>query len=172
MMLVLNVKPPERGGPIRGDFMLQSSNKSSHPLLSHADGIAAEWHDALLLIGRLLIAALFLLTVGFGSPTAGYLASLGYPNPDMMSLLAIVVEAVVVISLVLGLGTRYGALLGLLFVIVAAVTAHRYWNFPQAAQGVQYIFLTKDIAIAGGLLLLFVTGAGGFSLDRKLSGKN
>lgn len=151
--------------------MLQQS-KSTHSLLSHTDGIAAEWSDALLLVGRLLIAALFLLTAGFGSPTAGYLASLGYPNPDMMSLLAVVVEFVVIISLVLGLGTRYGALLGLLFVLVAAATAHRYWSFPQAAQGVQFIFLTKDIAIAGGLLLLFVTGAGRLSLDRILSGKN
>ena len=151
--------------------MSLQTTQSSHHLLSRADGFATGMSDALLLIGRVLIALLFLLTVWFGSPNAGYLTSLGYPSPDMMSMLAIVVEYIVVISLILGVGTRYGALLGLLFVIIAAATAHRYWTYPQAAQGVQYILLTKDIAIAGGLVLLFATGAGRYSIDRKLSGK-
>jgi len=128
--------------------------------------------DTLLLLARLLIAGLFLLTAGFGSPNVGYLTSLGYPNPDFMSVLAITAEFIIVISLILGLGTRYGALLGLLFVIIATVTAHRYWTFPQPQQGIQYIFLTKNLAVAGGLLLLFVTGGGRFSVDRALSGRS
>ncbi|MFZ3360590.1 MAG: DoxX family protein [Xanthobacteraceae bacterium] len=148
-----------------------NSDKSSHPLLSCTDGIATGMSDALLLLGRLLIAALFLLTAWFGSPNSGYLTALGYPNPEMMSTLAVAVEFVVIISLVFGVATRYGALLGLLFVIVAAATAHRYWGYPQAQQGIQYIFLTKDIAIAGGLVLLFATGGGRYSIDRMLSGK-
>jgi putative oxidoreductase len=151
--------------------MSQEANRSSHPLLSRADGIAAGMSDTLLLLGRLLIAALFLLTAGFGSPNVGYLTSLNYLDPTLTSPLAIAVEFVIVVSLVLGIGTRYGALLGLLFVIVATVTAHRYWGYPQAQQGIQYIFLTKNLAIAGGLLLLFVTGAGRFSVDHMLSGR-
>jgi putative oxidoreductase len=87
-----------------------------------------------------------------------------------MSPLAIIVEWVIVASLILGVGTRYGALLGLAFVIVATVSAHRYWGYPQAAQLVQFIFLTKNIAIAGGLIVLFVTGPGRFSVDEKLKG--
>jgi putative oxidoreductase len=143
---------------------------SSHPLLSHADGIAAGMTDSLLLIGRILIAAMFLLTVWFGSPNVGYLTSINYVNPEMMSLLARTAEWVIVISLILGLGTRYGALLGLLFVIIATVTAHRYWGYPQAAQLMQYTFGVKNLAAAGGLIMLFVTGAGRFSLDEKLKG--
>src|SRR5262245_65847531 len=117
------------------------SKKSSHPLLSYADGPAEGSVDILLLIGRVLIAAMFLLTVWFGSPTAAYLTSLNYVTPDLMSLLARAVEWIIVVSLVLGLGTRYGALLGLVFVIIATVTAHRYWGYPQAAQLTQYTFL-------------------------------
>ena len=64
-----------------------------------------------------------------------------------------------------GIGARYGALLGLAFVVIAFATAHRYWEFPEAAQNLQYAFLSKDFAIAGGLLVLFVTGAGRFSVD-------
>ncbi len=75
------------------------------------------------------------------------------------------------ITIILGLGTRYGALLGLAFVIVATVTAHRYWGYPQAAQLVQYMFLTKNLAAAGGLIVLFVTGAGSFSVDAILAKK-
>jgi putative oxidoreductase len=143
---------------------------SSHPLLSHTDGIASGMADILLLIGRILIACVFLMTVWGGSPTVPYLTSINFMNPGVMSPLANIAEWVIVASLILGVGTRYGALLGLAFVIIATVTAHRYWGYPQAAQLVQYIFLTKNLAIAGGLLALFVTGGGRFSVDEKLKG--
>ncbi len=147
------------------------ATQSSHPLLSCTDGIATGMSDTLLLIGRVLIALVFLMTVSTGGPAAAYLKSLNYPAPDFMSLLAHVVEWIVVVSLILGIGTRYGALLGFAFVVIAFVTAHRYWEFPQAAQNLQYVFLSKDFAIAGGLLALFVTGGGRFSVDNMLAGK-
>jgi putative oxidoreductase len=143
---------------------------SSHPLLSHTDRLADSMSDTSLLIGRVLIAAMFLFTVWFGSPTAGYLTSINYVQPETMSLLARIAEWIIVISLVLGVGTRYGALLGLLFVVIATVTAHRYWGYPQAAQLMQYTFGVKNLAAAGGLILLFVTGPGRFSVDNKLAG--
>jgi putative oxidoreductase len=83
--------------------------------------------DTLLLIGRVLIAPMFLMAVWFGSPNVGYLTSINFISPDVMSPLARVVEWGIVISLVLGLGTRYGALLGLLFVVIAMIAAHRWW---------------------------------------------
>ncbi len=127
--------------------------------------------DALLLVGRILIAAVFLMTVWFGSPNVGYLTSINVISPDVIGPLARVVEWIIVISLILGLGTRYGALLGLLFVVVATVIAHRWWGYPQAAQLVQYTFLTKNLGIAGGLLALFATGGGRFSVDAMLAKK-
>ena len=142
---------------------------SSHPMLSCADGIATGMANTLLLFGRILLALVFLMTVWFGSPNVGYLTSINFYNPELMSLLARIVEWIIVIMLVFGVGTRYGALLGLAFVVVATVTAHRYWGYPQAAQLVQYTFLTKNIAIAGGLLALFVTGGGRFSIDSMLA---
>jgi uncharacterized membrane protein YphA (DoxX/SURF4 family) len=145
------------------------SNGSSHPLLSCADGVAAGMTDTLLLIGRVLIAAMFLLTVWFGSPNVGYLTSINFISPDIMSPLARIVEWIIVVSLVLGVGTRYGALLGLAFVVIATAAAHRWWGYPQAAQLVQYTFLTKNLAAAGGLIVLFVTGGGAISVDRFLA---
>jgi putative oxidoreductase len=145
------------------------ATRSSHSLLSYTDGIATGMADTWLLIGRVLIALVFLMTVSTGGPAAAYLKSLSYPSPDMMSTLAHVVEWIVVISLILGIGARYGALLGLVFVVIAFATAHRYWEFPEAAQNLQYALLSKDLAITGGLLVLFVTGAGRFSVDNALS---
>jgi putative oxidoreductase len=142
--------------------------RSSHPLLSHADDIAAS-SDRLLLVGRVLVASVFVFTVGTGSPNVGYLTSLGMPAPAFWSLLAIAVEWIISVSLILGLATRYGALLGLLYVIIASVLAHRYWQYPDAQQTVQYIFLTKNLAIAGGLVLAFVAGPGRWSVDRILA---
>jgi putative oxidoreductase len=136
--------------------------------LSSLDRCAESSTDALLLIGRILIALLFLLTAWFGSPNAGYLTFLNYPSPAVFSTVAIIAEYLVVISLVLGIGTRWGALLGIAFVVLATVTAHRYWTYPEAQQSVQWIFLTKNFAALGGLLLVFAFGAGRYSLDAKL----
>ncbi len=144
--------------------------RSSHPLLSHADGIAIGMTDLLLLVGRVLVAGVFLMTVWVGSPNVGYLKSINFISPELMSPLALAVEWIIVVSLILGIGTRYGALLGLAFTIIATAGAHRYWGYPQAAQLVQYIFLTKNISIIGGLVVLFVTGGGRFSMDQKLKG--
>jgi putative oxidoreductase len=134
------------------------------------DGIATRAADPILLAGRVLLAVLFLMTVWSGGPSADYLKSLGYPAPAIMSTFAHVVEWIIVVSLLFGIATRYGALLAIAFVVIAFGTAHRYWEFAQAAQTLQYTLLSKDLAITGGLLLLFVTGAGRLSVDEKLRG--
>ena len=144
--------------------------RSSHPILSYADGIATGLSDPLLLIGRVLIAVLFLTTVWGGGPSAGYLKSLNYPAPELMSVLAHIVEWIIVVTLIFGIATRYGALLAFVFVVIAFATAHRYWEFPEAAQNLQFTMLSKDIAIAGGALGLFVIGGGRLSVDEVLKG--
>jgi putative oxidoreductase len=144
------------------------TERSSHPLLALTDSVATRAADAILLVGRVLLAVLFLMTVWSGGPSADYLKSLGYFAPAAMSVFAHVVEWIIVVSLLLGVATRYGALLAIAFVVIAFGTAHRYWEFPQATQNLQFTLLSKDLAITGGLLLLFVTGAGRLSLDEML----
>ncbi len=148
------------------------AERSSHPLLSYTDAAAQSMADILLLIGRIMIAAVFLMTVWTGGPSAAYLKSINFIAPDFMSPFAHIVEWIIVVTLILGVATRYGALLAFAFVVIALLTAHLYWQFPQAAQTLQYVFLSKDIAIAGGALLLFVSGGGRISIDHMLAAKD
>jgi putative oxidoreductase len=135
------------------------------------DGVADSLRDTLLLIGRILIAVVFLMTVSGGGPAAGYLKSLNYVAPDAMAMLAHLAEWIIVITLILGFATRIGALIAFAFVVIAVSTAHLYWQYPAQQQPLQWVFLSKDLAITGGILILFVTGGGRYSLDAKLMGK-
>jgi putative oxidoreductase len=147
--------------------------RSSHEALSHTDSFATSSADALLLIGRILVGVLF-LTSGWSKlmNTAGaisYLTSVKAPAPELMVWVVLAVKLVVGITLIVGLPTRYGALLGFIFVVIATALAHRYWEYPAAFQVAQYINFTKNIAILGGLLYVFVAGAGRFSVDAALA---
>ena len=152
--------------------MTVQSSESSHPLLSCTDGIAASTTDIFLLVGRVLIGWLFLASswgklaniAGF----TGYLKNLGAPAPEITAWIGALLELVIGLALVLGIGTRYAALLCVLFLIMATALAHRYWEYPAAQVVAQYNNFLKNLAIGGGALLLFVTGPGRFSIDWSL----
>jgi putative oxidoreductase len=146
--------------------------QSSHSALSHADSFAASSADLLQLVGRILMGILF-LTAGWGKLTnvagaTGYFTSLGIPSPELMPYLVGGLEFVLGICLILGLATRYAAVVAFIFVLVATAIAHRYWTYPPQAQAAQYGQFTKNLAIMGGALYVLVSGAGRFSLDAML----
>ena len=127
--------------------------------------------NPLALASRLLLAALF-LPAGIGkltgfAGTVGYIGSVGLPLPIVGAVLAIVAEAGGGIALLLGLQTRIAALVLAVFTLVAGVFFHAFWAAaPEAAQMQQIMFM-KNIAIAGGLLMLTAFGPGALSLDAK-----
>jgi len=156
--------------------MSNHTSESSLPVLSYTDGIAASTADAFLLVGRVLIGWLFLVSsAGIGGKLwnhagfLGYLKNLGAPAPEVSSWIGALVEFVIGAALILGVGTRYAALLCALFLICATALAHRYWEYPTAQVMAQYNNFLKNLAIFGGALLLFVSGPGRFSVDRALS---
>jgi putative oxidoreductase len=158
--------------------MSVQSTESSHPSLSHADSIAASTRDAFLLVGRVLVGWLFLVSsAGIGGKIwnaagfAGYLKNLGMPAPEFWSWIGALVEFVIGAALILGVGTRYAALLCALFLVVATALAHRYWEYPAARVVAQYNNFLKNLAIFGGALLVFAAGPGRFSVDHMLSKK-
>jgi putative oxidoreductase len=146
--------------------------RSSHQVLSHTDSFAESSTDTLILIGRVLLGWIF-VAAGWGklgnmAGFAGYLTSLGVPAPGLMSMILPPVEFLIGVALVLGIATRYASIACIVFVVLATAIAHRYWEFPAAQQVAQYNNFLKNLSIVGGTLLLFVTGAGRFSLDNWL----
>jgi putative oxidoreductase len=155
-----------------------ATTESSHPVLSHTDGIAASTGDTLLLIGRVLLGWIFLASSGLiGGKLwnitgfAGYLKGLNVPAPEFWAWPGAIVEFIIGVCLILGLATRYAALLCAIFLIVATALAHRYWEYPAAQMTAQKNNFLKNLAIFGGALVIFVTGAGRFSIDHMLSKK-
>ena len=127
--------------------------------------------NPLALLGRLLIAALF-IPAGIGkisgfAGTAGYIASKGLPLPELGVVIAIVVEVAVAAALLIGFKTRWAAAVLALFTLAAATIFHNYWALPQAQQMMQQLLFTKNIAVVGGLLAFVAFGAGAFSLDAR-----
>ena len=128
-------------------------------------------NDSLLLIGRVLIALLFLMTVWVGGPSAAYLTSLGFPAGGVCSVVAQLLEWIIIVSLVFGLWTRYGALLGIAYVLIATAAAHRYWQLTPPAEQIQYTNFSKNLAVLGSLIFVYVTGPGIHSIDYRLLSK-
>lgn len=116
------------------------------------------------LAGRVFLAAIFLIT-GVGkirhyADTQGYMSSVGVP--DWLLLPVIALEVAGGIAIVLGWQTRIVSLVLAGFCLLAALLFHA--NFQDQ---MQMILFLKNVAIAGGLLLLFAQGAGPFSLDAR-----
>jgi putative oxidoreductase len=137
------------------------------------DRIAVKADGLVLLLGRVLIAALYLPS-GYGKLTnlagfAQFLAPKGLPGPTMAwAVLGAVVEFFGSLAILLGFKTRYAALLMIAFTLMAAFLSHSYWTFSDPAViRAQQINFWKNIAIVGGLLFVFVRGAGALSIDRR-----
>lgn len=113
---------------------------------------------------RLLLALVFLLAgiskISGYADTQGYMEAMGIPGALLP--LVILLEAGGGLAIILGWQTRLVAVALALFSLTAAAIFHN-----NLADQMQLIMFTKNIAIAGGFILLAVYGAGGYSLDNR-----
>lgn len=123
------------------------------------------------LIGRILLGVLFLVAgirkIMFYSGSAAYFTKLGFPAPEVMAVLAILIEIGGAALLILGWQTRRISWLLILFVVIATAMAHRFWEFDAPQYANQMNHFLKNAAIVGGLLYVAVLGAGALSMDGK-----
>ena len=129
-------------------------------------------NDAALLLGRLLVAALF-VPGGFNKLVAfsGFTASLaakGLPYPEVWAVLAVAAELGGGLAVLLGFQTRWAALLLIAFTVMASGTSHRFWEYADPERRGQAINFWKNAAIMGGFLFLYVSGPGAWSVDARL----
>jgi putative oxidoreductase len=123
-----------------------------------------------LLVGRILLALVFLVAgsrkLMAVAGSAGYLAKLGFPMPEVMVWVAIAIELGGAILLIVGWKTRWVAWLLALFTLIATFAAHRFWEIGDPGQYAnQMNHFLKNLAIVGGMVILAATGPGPLSVD-------
>jgi putative oxidoreductase len=133
------------------------------------DRAAVAGNSIVLLIGRILLAGIF-LHAGFDKlthldGTTTYMANHHLPAPFFFAVLAGLVEVFGSLCVLIGFKTRYAALLMALFTLVAAFIGHPFWSMVPPDVNQMNHFL-KDITIVGGFLVLFAAGPGALSVDR------
>jgi len=116
------------------------------------------------ILGRLLLSAIFLIN-GIGK-IFNYEGTIQYMEnfdvPGYLIIPAITVEILFPILLILGYYTKFSALVLSLFTLALAVIFHT--DFSNQMQLMSFL---KNIAIAGGFLIIFVYGPGKYSIDHK-----
>jgi putative oxidoreductase len=130
-------------------------------------------NDELILAARLLLATLFLI---FGwrklrdfPGTVNQMAQLGVPTPLTAAAVATFMELPVAFAVAIGAFTRPAAVLMFFYTLGTALIGHRYWTMKgtDRVDGMDSFF--KNLSIMGGFLLLYITGAGKYSIDRLFS---
>jgi putative oxidoreductase len=133
----------------------------------------ARWHDLAALPLRVALGIIFLVHGAqklfglFGGPglsgVAEFLASLGLVPGMFWAFVAGVLELVGGAALLLGLLTRWVALALALEMAVSLVLVHLPAGFAAAQGGAEF-----PLALIGGLLSLFLSGAQRYALDARL----
>jgi len=120
---------------------------------------------------RLLLALMFVASgvskLAGIEGTAGYIASVGLPAPQLLALGAGVLEVVAGTMLIVGWQARWAALALAAFTFVASVLFHNFWAQPADQAFVQQLMFMKNLAVIGGLLFVFAQGPGRVSFDAR-----
>ncbi|MCC6921700.1 MAG: DoxX family protein [Nitrosomonas sp.] len=115
---------------------------------------------------RLFLGHIFLIAglnkISAYAGTQGYMEAMGVPGALLP--LVMLLEIAGGLAIIIGWKARYSAILLALFSIAAAAIFHNNFDDPM-----QTILFMKNIAIAGGLMLLAVYGAGACSVDNRLT---
>lgn len=126
-------------------------------------------NNALVLAARLMLATLFLV---FGrrkvrdfSGTVSQMVQLRVPLPVLAASIATFMEVVVAFAVAAGAFTRLAALLLMAYTLGTALIGHRYWTLDGSQRVDSMDGFYKNLSIMGGLLLLYMTGAGKYSID-------
>ena len=116
-------------------------------------------------IGRILLSALFLIEgigkISMQEDVIMYMADYGVP--EILFIPAIILEILFPLLLIIGYKTKLSALIMALFTLTVAIIFHTDFS-----EGMQITFFLKDLAIAGGFMIIFVYGSNKISLDYRI----
>ena len=113
-------------------------------------------------LGRVLLSILFLVEgigkISLQEDVIMYME--GYGIPGILFVPAIILEILFPLLLIVGYRTKWAASIMALFTFTVAIIFHTDFN-----EGMQMVFFLKDIAIAGGFMIIVAYGPGKISLD-------
>ena len=119
-------------------------------------------------VGRVLLSALFLIEglgkISMQEDVILYMEDYGVPG--ILFMPATILEILFPLFLIVGYKTKWAASIMALFTFAVAIIFHT--NFDE---GVQMIFFLKDLAIAGGFMIIIAYGPGKISLDHYFKSK-
>ena len=119
-------------------------------------------------IGRALLSALFLIEgigkISMQEDVMMYMEDYGVPG--ILFVPATILEILFPLFLIVGYKTKWAAAVMALFTFAVAIIFHT--NF---SEGMQMIFFLKDLAIAGGFMIVVAHGPGKISLDHYFNSK-
>ena len=130
--------------------------------------------DVIILVARILLVVLFVV-LGWSklsdySGTASHMAHVGIPIPSVATWWRWWSSSSSRSQSFSGPGPL--ALLLALYTLATALIAHHFWTMEGDARYDNAIDFYRNISIFGGLLLLYVTGAGSYSVDARLGSAN
>jgi putative oxidoreductase len=118
-------------------------------------------HALISLVARVLLSAIFITAgyqkIGGYDGTLQYMASQGVPGFMLPGVIAL--ELGGGLAILFGLFSRWAALALAIFSVIAGLIFHT--NFADQMQAVSFM---KNLAIAGGLLLLYANGPGAWAV--------
>ena len=119
-------------------------------------------------LGRALLSTLFLVEgigkISIQEEVMMYMEDYGVP--EILFVPAIVLEILFPLLLIVGYKTKWAASIMALFTFTVAIIFHTDFN-----EGMQMVFFLKDIAIAGGFMIIVTYGPGKISLDHYFNSK-
>jgi len=114
--------------------------------------------------GRFFLAIIFLMSglskIGQYGGTQGYMEAMGVTGGLLPLVIAI--EVLAALAIILGWKTKYAAIALAGFSVLTAVFFHA--DFSNQAEMNNFM---KNLAIAGGFLMLFAQGPGSYALDNR-----
>jgi putative oxidoreductase len=140
--------------------------------VSHGAGTIAVPKGAIVVLGRLFYALIFLMAApnNFTKQGIAYAASQGAPLASIGVPLMGVISLVGGLSILLGYRAKIGAWLIVAFLLIVTPIMHKFWGMPDPMRAqVQMINFMKNLSMLGGALLITQFGAGPLSFDARRS---
>lgn len=132
--------------------------------------------DSLHALSRVLISVVFIVfgylqftNIGAYAANPAVLKFVGLTggivSPTVLAYLVATIDLLGGVLILVGYQTRWASLVLIVFVGLTLFVAHNFWTMEGPARAGNQANFYKNLALIGGLLLLYIHGAGRLSVD-------